>query len=216
MRSVIEEQLPGRRGARAGPPRATCSASAGVFTADQSRRILEAAAGFGMALAPPRRRAGPVGRRGARGGARRVVGRSPPHAERGRGRGAVPRPPAAITPPSRRCCPATTLVPHGRRGRAGATVHRRGRPGRPRHRLQPRDLAHAEPPARDDRRVPRDEALPRGGARGRDHQRGLRRRGGRPGGLDRARQAGGPRRLARGQRRPSCPTGSAPTSSTSS
>ena len=57
---------------------------------------------------------------------------------------------------------------------------------------------------------------PRGGARGRDDQRRARRGGGGPGGLDRARQAGGPRRVARARASPRSRTGSARTSSTSS
>ena len=54
--SVIEEQLPGV--AAQGRARfCDVFCEEGVFTADQSRRILTAAAGFGLAPAPPRRRA---------------------------------------------------------------------------------------------------------------------------------------------------------------
>ena len=101
-----------------------------------------------------RRRAGAVGRRGAGGGARRGLGRSPGDAVRGRdrrprrgrrrgsaGRGDGP--------------PGDDLVPdEGPRG-ARPDVHRARRPGRARDGLQPRHLADRQPAAGDDRRLRR-------------------------------------------------------------
>ena len=101
------------------------------------------------------------------------------------------------SPDGRDAAAGDDVVPDGRRGRARPPVHRRRRPRRPRHRLQPRHLAHAEPAAGDDRRLPRDAAHARGGARGGDDQRGPRGGRRRAGRVARARQAGGPRRLAR-------------------
>ena len=76
VRSIIDEQLPGV--AAHGRARfCDVFCEEGVFTADQSRRILEAAAGFGMRIATPRRRARAIGRGGAGGGARGGLGRPP-------------------------------------------------------------------------------------------------------------------------------------------
>ena len=89
VRSVIDEQLPGI--AAHGRARfCDVFCESGVFSADQSRRILETAAGFGHGAPPPRRRARAIGWRGARGRARRSVRGSSGHAVRGRDRGARP------------------------------------------------------------------------------------------------------------------------------
>ena len=79
VRSLIDEQLPGI--AAHGRARfADVFCETGVFTPEQSRRVLEAARGFGPGAAAPRRRAGAVRRRGAGRRARRRVGRPPGHA----------------------------------------------------------------------------------------------------------------------------------------
>ena len=134
VRSIIEEQLPGV--AAHGRARfCDVFCEEGVFSADQSRRILEAAAGYGMAPAAARRRARPVRRRGARRRARGGVRRPPRDAVRGRASTPSPRPPRR--PAGRRDGPAGhDLVPdEGPRG-AGPDVHRARRPGRDRHGLQ--------------------------------------------------------------------------------
>ena len=112
----------------------------GVFTPDQSRRILEAAAGYGLVprlhadeLAPSRRRG--AGRR-----ARRRVGRPPGDPVRGRHRRARPRPPPSDRPGRGDRPAGDDLVPHEGPRRAGADVHRARHPGRDRHGLQPRHV----------------------------------------------------------------------------
>jgi imidazolonepropionase len=125
VRHLIDEQLPGV--AAHGRARfADVFCEQGVFTADQSRRVLEAAIGFGLVprlhadelapsggaeLAAHRRDGG----RGAIGGARR--GHAAAHHD---------------------------VVPHEAAPRSGTAVHRGRGAGRHRHRLQPGDIALAQ------------------------------------------------------------------------
>ena len=175
VRSVIEEQMPG---VAAHGRAASCDVfcEQGVFTADQSRRILEAAAGFGMALRLHADELAPSG--GAELAAELgALSADHLHTPSDEGVEALAGAAGSDHPTVATLLPATTWFLMADEAAPGPAVHRRGRPGRARDRLQPRDLADAEPAARDDRRVPRDEAQPRGGARGRDDQRGLRGRG---------------------------------------
>ena len=84
-RHLLDEQLPGV--AAQGRARfADVFCERGVFTPDQSRRILAGGRGVRDATAAPRRRAGAVRRRGARRRARRAVGRPSRRAVAGRDR----------------------------------------------------------------------------------------------------------------------------------
>ena len=106
--------LPARgAAARASPPRAGRASAdvfceEGVFSADQSRRILEAAAALRAAAAAPRRRAGAERRRGARRGDRGAVGRPPRDPVRGRASTRWPRPRRTDQPVVATLLPATT------------------------------------------------------------------------------------------------------------
>ena len=162
MRSVIEEQLPG---VAAQGRAASCDVfcEQGVFTADQSRRILQAAAGYGLALRLHADELAPSG--GAELAAELgALSADHLHTPSRRGRRRAGRGRGGGQPDGRDAAAGDDVVPHGGRGRAGPAVHRRRRARRARHGLQPRHLAHAEPAAGDDRRLPRDAAHARGGA----------------------------------------------------
>ena len=86
VRSVIDEQLPGRRRPGHGPGSATCSARRARSRPTSRERILSAAAVAGAGAAAPRRRARAVRRRGAGRGDRCGIGRPPRRAVGGRHR----------------------------------------------------------------------------------------------------------------------------------
>ena len=128
VRSVIEEQLPGV--AAHGRARfCDVFCEKGVFSADQSRRILEAAAGLRARAAAARRRARPVRRRGAGRRAGGRVGRPPRDAVRRPASPRSPRPPRT-TGRSSRPPAGDDLVPDEGPPRSGPDVHRRGHAGR--------------------------------------------------------------------------------------
>ena len=169
VRSVIDEQLPGV--AAHGRARfCDVFCEEGVFSADQSRRILIAARATGWRPAPCGR-ARPVRWRGARGRARRRLGR-PPRDAVGRRASTALAGGRGGRASGRRDAPAGhDVVPHEGPSRPGADVHRPGRARRHRDRLQPRDLADGEPAAGDDGRLPRAAHDARRGAGGGHDQR---------------------------------------------
>ena len=127
VRSIIEEQLPGV--AAHGRARfCDVFCEEGVFNADQSRRILEAAAAYGLAPAAPRRRARAVGWRGA--GRRARAPRRPITSRRRPPAGIDALAAAAADGSAGRRDPAAghDLVPDEGPPRAGPDVHRRGLP----------------------------------------------------------------------------------------
>ena len=147
VRSVIDEQLPGI--AAHGRARfADVFCEAGVFTADQSRRILQAALAYGLLprlhadeLAPSggAELSAELGASSADHLATPSAGRDRRHGRDGGGRRAGRRDPVA----------RDHVVPHEGSPCSGARLHRRRGPRRDRHGLQSRDLAHRQPAARD-------------------------------------------------------------------
>ena len=129
-----------RRGAGPGDSRATCSASRACSRADQSRRILQAAAGYGLAVRLHADELAPSG--GAELAAE--LGRCPAdhlHTPSDEGIDALAAAAAARAPDRGDAPPGHDLVPHDRRARPGPPVHRCRRPGGAGHRLQPRHVA---------------------------------------------------------------------------
>ena len=103
VRHLLEEQLPGI--AAHGRARfADVFCEEGVFTVDQSRRVLEAARAYGLAAAPPCRRAGSVRWCRAGGRARCRVGGPPRDAVARRDRCDGARSPRPTIRSSRRSC----------------------------------------------------------------------------------------------------------------
>ena len=122
------------------------------------RRPVEADPDGGPGLradaAPARRRAGAIGRRGTRGRAGRGLGRPSGHAVRRGHRGDGRR--RGGRTPRRRDAPAgNDVVPHEGPPRTGPGLHRARRARRDRYGLQSRDVAHGQPAAGHDRRLPR-------------------------------------------------------------
>ena len=199
VRSVIEEQLP----SVAAQGRATsCDVfcEQGVFSADQSRRILQAAAGYGLALRLHADELAPSG--GAELAAELgALSADHLHAPSDAGIAALAAAAAGPRPTVATLLPGTTWFLMADDAGPGAPVHRRGRAGRAGDGLQPRHVAEREPAAGHDHRLPRDEALAGGGPGGRDGQRRAcrRDRATRPGRWSRA----GSRTWSSGARRPS-------------
>ena len=195
VRHVIEEQLPGV--AAQGRAR-SCDVfcEQGVFTADQSRRILRAAAGYGMALRLHADELAPSG--GAELAAELgALSADHLHVPSDEGLAAMAAAAEGSTPTVATLLPVTTWFLMTDEAAPGPQVHRRRRPGRPGHGLQPGHVTHAQPAPRDDRGLPRDADVARGGAGRRDHQRRTRRRRGRSGWFAGARQGRRSRHLAR-------------------
>ena len=125
---------------RAVPARATCSASRACSRADQSRRILQAAAGYGMAIRLHADELAPSG--GAELAAELgALSADHLHTPSDEGIAALAAAADGPRPDGRHAAPGHDLVPHGRRGGAGPPVHRRRGPGGAGHGLQPGHLA---------------------------------------------------------------------------
>ena len=215
VRSVIEEQIPG---VAAHGRAASCDVfcERGVFSADQSRRILEAAAGFGMALRLHADELAPSG--GAELAAELgALSADHLHTPSDEGVEALARGRRRRPPDGRDAAAGDDVVPHGRRGRRrrGGSSTRASR-----SRSAPTSTPGTSPtpnlPLVMTVALPGDEAQPRGGARGRDDQRRARGRGRR---TRRGRSSPASRRTSSSgapRASPSSRTGSARTSSTSS
>ena len=102
---------------RVGRARATSSASRACSPRTRAGASSQAAAAYGHGDPPPRRRAGPLGWRGAGRGARRPV-RGPPPRPVGRGARRPGRGRGGRAPDGGDAAARHDLVPHGRRGRA--------------------------------------------------------------------------------------------------
>ena len=153
VRSIIDEQLPGI--AAHGRARfCDVFCEEGVFSADQSRRILEAAAAYGMA---PRLHADELAPSGGAELAVELGATSADHlaAPSEAGVDALAEAARGDQPVVATLLPATTLVPDERSLRTRADARRAGRPDRPRDRLQPGDIADREPAPGHERGLPR-------------------------------------------------------------
>ena len=120
----------------------------GVFDRAESERILRAGLEHGLRPEAPRRRAGGERGRGAGRRARRRLRRPPRRRLRAPASARSPAP-----APWRPSCRPPSSSSAARRYAPARRAPRRGRHRGPGHRLQPRLLPHAQPAARDDRRL---------------------------------------------------------------